>query len=52
MTSTTALKFTENQLTILLNALEAEHTDFMSPEELAEHDKMHVRLVKAINRLN
>ena len=52
MASTTTLTLTEDQLQLLLSALESEWTDNMSPEELADHDRMHARLVKAINRLD
>jgi len=52
MAQTTTLKFTEEQLLILLSSLESEHTDYMTDAELAAHDRMHSRIVKAINRLD
>ena len=52
MALTTTLRFTEDQLHILLSGLEAECTDQLTPEELADHDRMRDRIVKAINRLD
>ena len=52
MALTTTLRFTEDQLHILLSSLESEWTDHMSSEELADHDRMHDRIVKALNRLD
>jgi len=52
MASTTTLRFTEDQLCLLLNALDGVWTDQMTPEELADHDQMLARLVKAINRID
>lgn len=52
MKSTTTLTLNENQLYMLLNSLEAEWTDHMDGEELAKHDKLHARIVKAINRID
>ena len=51
MASTTTLTLNEDQLYILLTALEGEWTDRMTADELKAHDKMHARLVRAINRL-
>ena len=48
---TTTLTLKEDDLLILLNSMEAEFTDYMSEEELAQHDKMYVRLSKALQRL-
>ena len=48
---TTTLTLTEDQLYILLNALEGEWTDRMDEEELKAHDKLHARIVKAIHRI-
>ena len=50
--TTTTLTLTEDQLYILLNSLEAEWTDHMNEDELKAHDKMHARIVKAINRID
>ena len=52
MKTTTSLTFTEDQLYMLMSSLESEWTDHMSEEELAKHDKLHARIVKAINRLD
>ena len=49
---TTTLTLKEDQLYILLNSLEAEFTDYMTEEELKAHDKLHARIVKAINRID
>lgn len=49
--STTTLTLNENQLYILLNALEGEWTDHMTEEELKAHDRLHARIVKAIKRI-
>ena len=48
---TTTLTLKEDDLLILLNSMEAEFTDYMSEEELAQHDKMYARLSKALQRL-
>jgi len=48
---TTTLTLKEDDLLILLSGMEAEHTDHMSEEELARHDKMYARLFKALQRL-
>ena len=48
---TTTLTLNEDQLYILLNALEGEWTDRMDEEELRAHDKMHARIVKALERI-
>ena len=48
---TTTLTLKEEDLLILLSGMEAEFTGYMSEEELAKHDKMYARLVKAIQRL-
>ena len=52
MTTTTTLTFNEDQLYVLLTALEGQWTDHMDEEELKAHDKMHARLIKAINRID
>ncbi len=49
---TTTLTLNEDQLYKLLNALEGEWTDHMTEEELKAHDKLHARIVKAINRID
>ena len=48
---TTTLTLTEEQLYVLLNSLEGEWTDHMTEDELKRHDKLHARIVKAINRI-
>ncbi len=48
---TTTLTLKADDLLILLNSMEAEFTDYMSEEELAQHDKMYARLSKALQRL-
>ena len=48
---TTTLTLKEDDLLILLNSMEVEFTDYMSEEELAQHDKMYARLSKALQRL-
>ena len=50
--TTTTLTLNEDQLYILLFSLESEWTDHMTEEELKAHDKMHARIVKAINRID
>tara|TARA_R100000030_G_scaffold52551_1_gene39517 strand:+ start:53 stop:208 length:156 start_codon:yes stop_codon:yes gene_type:complete len=47
----TTLTLKEGDLLILLNSMEAEFTDYMSEEELAQRDKMYARLSKALQRL-
>ena len=49
--TTTTLTLKEDDLLILLNSMEAEFTDYMSEEELAQHDKIYARLSKALQRL-
>ena len=52
MKTTTSLTFNEDQLNMLISSLESEWTDYMDEEELAKHDKLLARIVKAINRLD
>lgn len=52
MTATTTLTLNEDQLYILLNALEGEWTDHMDEKEVAKRDKLIARIVKAINRID
>ena len=49
--STTTLTFTEDQLLMLINSMEAEFTHHMTEDELTQHDKLHARLVKAVERV-
>ena len=48
---TTTLTLKQEDLLILLNSMEAEFTDYMTEDELAQHDKMYARLSKALQRL-
>lgn len=48
---TTTLTLKQDDLLILLNSMEAEFTDYMTEEELAQHDKMYARLSRALGRL-
>ena len=48
---TTTLTFNEDQLNILLNSMEAEFTDYMTYEELAQHNKLYNRISRALHRL-
>ena len=48
---TTTLTLKQDDLLILLNSMEAEFTDYMTEEELAQHDRMYARLSKALQRL-
>mgnify|MGYP003119140699 CR=1 FL=1 len=48
---TTTLTLNEDQLIMLLNSMEAEFTDYMNEEELAQHDKLYHRISKALHRL-
>ena len=50
--STTTLTFTEDQLYMLMNSMEAEFTNHMTDEELKAHDKLYVRLAKAVERVS
>ena len=49
--NTTTLTLKTADILILLNSLEAEFTSYMTEEELAQHDKMHARLTKALERI-
>ena len=50
-TTTTTLTLKEADLLILLWAMEGVWTDHMAEDELTQHDKMHARLVKALERI-
>ena len=50
--TTSTLTLTEDQLYVLLNALEGEWTDHMTEEQLKQHDKLHARIARAINRID
>jgi len=50
--STTTLTFTEDQLYMLMNSMEAEFTNHMTDEELKAHDKLYARLAKAVERVS
>ena len=49
--STTTLTLTEDQLFMLINSMESEFTDYMTEDELKQHDKLHARLLKAAERI-
>lgn len=49
--NTTTLTLKSADLLILLNSMEAEFTDHMAEEELAQHDKLYYRLTKALKRI-
>ena len=49
--TTTTLTLKEDDLLTLLWSMEAEFTDHMSEEELAQHDKIYARLSKALQRV-
>ena len=49
--NSTTLTLKEADLLVLLNSMEAEFTDYMSKEELAQHDRIHARLTKALDRI-
>ena len=49
--NTTTLTLKTADLLILLNSMEAEFTDHMTEEELAQHDKLYARLAKALRRV-
>lgn len=51
MTHTTTLTLKAADLLVLLNAMEGEFTDHMNEEELAQHDRVHARLTKALERV-
>ena len=48
---TTTLTLKADDLLILLNSMESEFTDYMTEEELAQHDKIYARLSRALERL-
>ena len=49
--NTTTLTLKSADLLVLLNSMEAEFTDYMTEEELAQHDKLYARLTKALERI-
>ena len=52
MTATTAVFLNQQELTALLDAVEGQCTFAMASSEVAEHDALVQRLVKALDRVS
>jgi len=48
----TTIKLNADEILVLLNALEGYHTDHLSEEENADHDRMINRLSRALDRVD
>ena len=51
MTIKTRLTLSIDELDQLICSMESEHTDYMDKDDLANHDRLHAKLVKTIQRI-